>query len=303
MSSLSRSITRTTIVILTVIAGIAISIGYVISQIAKAPPNNLQQFLKLGGRGSLGAKQRLVVCVGASIVQGRVSPDFVEMLAKQFPNQGFTFVNAGVNGDTSFHLRQRLDQVVASDPDYITILLGTNDILCTLIPGQWRMYRGNKRLTAQPTLESYAANLREIIRCFHDKTKARIGICSLPLLGEDLDGMGNTRVREFNAAIKQICEEEQASYLPVFEQEAAYLAEQQQHHPQVQPFRVVEKDIVRYSFAGTLRHYLLGQSWDHIGHSRGMLVKTDMVHGNTVEAEIISANIAAFLGLVSPKKD
>lgn len=282
---------------LVVTAALALSLAYVLRQMTRLPVNNPQKFRQLGGRSSLVPGQRIVVCLGASIVHGRVCPNFVDLAATRLPSSAFAFVNAGVNGDTSYHVLQRLDRVIACDPDYVIILVGTNDVICTLIPEQWRMYRGNKRLPSPPTIETYSTNLHQIVRRLRHETHSQIAICSLPVLGEDLKAAGNERVRLFNRAIRQICEAEEARYLPVYEQEASYLAERQQSN-QVQgvAFKPVEKEILRYSFLGTIRHYLLQQSWDKIASSRGMLLKTDTIHGNSIEAEIISGNLITFLG-------
>ena len=43
----------------------------------------------------------LVVCLGASIVRGQVSSNFVKLLSDRLSGDGFRFVNAGVAGTTA----------------------------------------------------------------------------------------------------------------------------------------------------------------------------------------------------------
>ena len=63
----------------------------------------------------------VVVCLGASIVRGRASVDFVEMLRARLPQ--LEFVNGGVNSDTADDILQRLDSVIACHPKAIVILV------------------------------------------------------------------------------------------------------------------------------------------------------------------------------------
>ena len=74
----------------------------------------------------------VVVCLGASIVRGRASVDFVEILRSRLPQ--LEFVNGGVNGDTADDILQRLDPVIACPPKAIVILIGTSDAPATSNP-------------------------------------------------------------------------------------------------------------------------------------------------------------------------
>ena len=50
--------------------------------------------------------------------------------ARRWPD--FRFLNHGVNGDLAWNGLQRLDRVIAERPDFVTILIGTNDVNATL---------------------------------------------------------------------------------------------------------------------------------------------------------------------------
>jgi lysophospholipase L1-like esterase len=137
---------------------LVVPLSYVIRQMSKPPKNAPEQFLKQGAHPQ---DRKVVVCLGASMVHGRVGVNFVDLLSRRLPESEskLVFVNAGVNGDTSYHARRRLDSVIACNPDYVIILVGTNDVICTLNPDSWRMYKGEKRLPVQPTVELYRDNL------------------------------------------------------------------------------------------------------------------------------------------------
>lgn len=267
------------------------AVSYAMWRIIRPPENAPDRFLK---RGRSAPGQRVVVCVGASMVQGRVGTNFVDQVARRFPT-GFDFVNAGVNGDTLYHVQQRLDKVIACQPDDVVMLVGTNDIISTLDPDAWRMYRGAKRLDQPPSLESYGKTLREVVQQVKTWSKARIALCSLPVLGEDLASLANQRVREFNAEIQRIAGEEGVSYLPVFERESALLAERRGQTPGPAFVGQPRGRYQRLMFLTILRHYLLGSSFDALSRRNGLLLKTDLIHGSSQEAALIAGEIEAFL--------
>lgn len=265
------------------------ALGYAIRQMSKPPPNAPAQFLR-GGRQA--PNQRVVVCLGASLVHGRVGDSFVARLAQRFPAPATVFVNAGVNGDTALHAQARLDSVIACDPDDVVILVGTNDVLCTLNPQTWRMYRGAKRLSQAPTLAAYQATLTAMVRQLQQQTRARIALCSLPPLGEDLDAPANAQVQAFNAVIRQVAGAAQVGYVPVYEAWAAILA------AQPGPGRAFVGDSranLRLGFLANLQHYLLGRSYDLVARRHGLQLTPDLIHCNERSGVLTADQIAALL--------
>ena len=81
------------------------------------------------------ARRPVVAVLGASIVRGRASVDFVRMLRRQ--HLDLAFVNGGVNGRVAWELLRDMPRVMACDPAYAVILIGTNDVQATLSP-EWR---------------------------------------------------------------------------------------------------------------------------------------------------------------------
>ena len=75
---------------------------------------------------------KTVVCFGASLTAGRVSFDYVELLNARPSLSGYRFVNHGVDGDLAWNGLQRLDKVIAGQPDAVSILIGTNDVNATM---------------------------------------------------------------------------------------------------------------------------------------------------------------------------
>lgn len=75
-----------------------------------------------------------MVCLGAGIVCGEDSANFVNILDQRLAKNGYEFINEGVNGDLSYNMLGRLDAVVAHNPAFVVILVGTNDVTGVFSP-------------------------------------------------------------------------------------------------------------------------------------------------------------------------
>ena len=91
----------------------------------------------------------MVVCIGDSITHGRVSHNYVDLLAGRFRDGNVVFVNAGINSELAWNVVQRLDAVIACKPDVVTVLsYGTNDANATLSEANGR--RAVKKMKTAP---------------------------------------------------------------------------------------------------------------------------------------------------------
>ncbi|MEY3732750.1 MAG: hypothetical protein RL347_109 [Actinomycetota bacterium] len=220
-----------------------------------------------------------VVVAGASIVRGRASVDFVQLLRDDFPDR--VFVNAGVNGNVAWELLQRIDQVIACRPGQVVILIGTNDVQATLTPDVTRETRESKGLPEDPSIGWYAACLSEIVERLRE-AGASVALCSLPPIGQDLDAPVNVVVREANTAIRSVCVRTGAAYLPVYESLVELLASQ---HATTGP-----------AWTGSwlpgvrslVEHFVLNRSYDSIALAAGWVLSPDGVHMDSTGARIIA---------------
>ncbi len=261
-------------------------LAYETIQIRRAPPGNPRDFIR---RGRTVPNQKVVVCLGASIVHGAVSVSFVDMLRRRWPAPDHAIVNAGVNGDLAYNALQRLDEVVACEPAAVVVLVGTNDVTSTLSESTRRLAMRSKKLPCEPSMAWYAAQTDCIVVGLQARTHATIALCSLPILGEDLAAPANARVREFNAALSRIARQRNVAYLPVHERQADSLAARgaTRGRPYVdKPFLVIGAGI---------RHILFRESLDAISRRRGLALTTDLIHMNTDGATIIADEVHAFL--------
>jgi lysophospholipase L1-like esterase len=242
-------------------------------------------------KGTIMALGHLVICLGASIVRGLFGTNFVEVLRERLSKEGFRFVNYGVGGDMAYNVLTRLHSVIARQPDYIVILVGTNDVTATLYPriAKMAVTRLGRRHHQRPSAEWYQGKMLEIIKLLKERTQARIAVASLPILGEDLASLHNERVRAYNALLKEISVQEQVAYLPVNERQEEYLREAQ--HTAGRPFEPREMLTLKL----LLRHYLFRQSFDEISKRNKFLLVTDGMHMNSQGAAIIADQIETFL--------
>ncbi|GGZ28245.1 SGNH/GDSL hydrolase family protein [Streptomyces poonensis] len=196
----------------------------------------------------------VVVAAGASMTQGTLGRDWVTDLRERPGLRDHVFVNAGANGDTGADLLERVDSdIVACDPDLVTVLIGTNDVRGGVPPDEYR------------------ADLAAIVDRIEDRTSARVALMSLPPLGEDLDAGINRRLRDYNAAIKETAARTGADYVPVNERFTDRLRDTSRHRP-------------AYDFSFTTaylaasEHYLLGRSWDEVARGNGLELFVDHIH-------------------------
>jgi len=230
-----------------------------------------------------------VVCFGDSITRGQVSANYVEMLEEYLGTEEYTLVNCGVNNDFSYNLLQRVDQVIALEPQVVTILIGTNDVIATLADFSLDVGLLIKGLPQLPDLEWYRANVVEIVERLKAGTHIQIGLASIPILGEDLDSLPNQRVKEYNHILMEIAGREQVRYIPVFERQAEAIMTTRSGRG-----RAFEGDL-QLSVELLASRFLRKESYDSISQREGFTLLTDGVHMNNQGAEIIAHEIEAFI--------
>jgi lysophospholipase L1-like esterase len=202
--------------------------------------------------GGAGQRPR-VVAAGASMTQGALGANWVAALRARPEFSRYEFVNAGVNGNTTADLLQRVDtDIVACRPAAVTILIGTNDVR-NGVP-----------------LERFRANLDAIADRVKARTKARIVLMSVPPLGEDLNTEINHRLSAYNAATRETAARAQVDYLPLYERVTEGLRRTGGGTPYDFSFPL--------ALAVAAQHYLLGRSWDEIAQAGGREMLVDHVH-------------------------
>jgi len=249
------------------------------------PANNPIAF----GQQEHDAKKKILVCVGDSITHGTVSVNYVDMLSSYLANQGIVVVNAGINSELAYNVAQRLDAIVACKPDYITILIGTNDATASLGPKSSRRHMREMKLPRSPTREWYRENLQNICTELSKRTHARIALLSLPPIGEKLDHPAFAASETYSRVIREVAAEQHLTYLPLHENMTALLYNRQTHP------HYAYRDDELLMYIALARHFLLEQSYDKISRANGFVLLTDNVHLNSKGAGMAAGLIESFV--------
>jgi acyl-CoA thioesterase I len=261
-------------------------------------PNNPKAFLAAHpARGQDTGKggRRLAVCAGDSITRGAASVDFVSMLVARLPD--WDFVNAGVNAELAFNLAQRMAEIVALDPDAVTILIGTNDVNATFGFQAAMGYMAAKRLPERPSAHFFRENLVGIVRTLKRDTRARIALFSIPPIGEEPGHYAYLRTEEYALIIKSVAKEEGVDYLPLRERLCSYLEGLPRSTERPLGFRGIRAAQLR---AGRMQRYL-GKSLDEVSASNRFHILVDGIHLNTHGASMAADLAEPFLRSLPPR--
>ncbi|MFJ8827642.1 SGNH/GDSL hydrolase family protein [Streptomyces sp. NPDC102467] len=254
--------------LLTGLLGTAGAVGYL--AFLRSPANSPAEACADGREPG---ERPVVVAAGASITQGSQGADWVGALRDRPESRRYEFVNAGVNGNTSADLRERVDtDITACQPAAVTLLIGTNDVR-----------------NGVPVKE-YENNLGAIVDSIKTRSSARIGLMSLPPLGEDLDAALNQRLRAYNAAIKATASRADVTYLPVHEQMTDFL---RRHDGDGTPYDFS----FALAYAAAAEHHLLRRSWDQVARGNDLQLLVDHIHlsdrGGAIVTDIAAQWLAA----------
>jgi lysophospholipase L1-like esterase len=237
---------------------------------------------------------KTVVCFGASLTAGTVSCDYLALLRERPELAGFCFINHGVNGDLAWNGLQRLDPVIAERPDYVSILIGTNDVNATLSErNRLRYLEFNQLPVTHPDLSWYEENLRAIVTRLKSETTARLALMTLAVIGEDLAHEANRRVELYNGAIERIARDEDVPLLPLHARAVSYLQKHEADRAGLPPMLAYRDGLHNVGHAVAL--HAQGLSWDEVSARNGLLLTTDCLHLNRRGAGLIADLIAAWL--------
>lgn len=226
-----------------------------------------------------------LACVGDSITRAQFSVDYLDLLTQQHGAGDLELARFGVNGDFAHNLLHRLDPVVTSQPDVITVLIGTNDARASLpgFPVDTTMKR--KRLPERPSADWFERCLGAVVERLRAETDATIGLLSLPVLGQQLDGPAALVSQAYSGRIAEVAAAQGVAYVGLHERQ---IDELRRAHAEPIPYREATPAVI----AGTLlQHAVLRRSFDAIARRRGLVLTTDHVHQNSRGARTIAEAI------------
>ena len=273
-------------------------IWYGLSRMRKKPRNTPAWFLRHRSKSS---DKQIIVLVGDSITQGTASASYADLVAHQLGPERFVVVNAGIDGEMARDVLQRLDEIVACEPDVITLLIGTNDasfeLSRNLVPHVIQRYSFPEDAGA----DRFRTDLGQIVRTLPahcaPRTRARIALLSLPTLGERLDHPALDRSTAYSEIIRDVAREHGVAYLALHEAMVAYL----ETHPIVSapPYeRWIHTMASMY-----VKRYLFGRRPDAVAADHGFLLHVDHLHLNDKGAAMVADFIVDYVTASCPAKN
>ena len=274
-------------VLIALTLGLTGYLAYIAHALQQPPDRNPAWFMQ---NKAAYADKKIVVCVGDSITHGSVCASYVNMLQNSLTPRGYVVVNAGINSNLAWNVRQRLDAVIGCNPDIVTVLIGTNDANAMLHEANANRLIKKMNLPRHPDHDWFQDNLTQVITRLKNETHAKIVLLSLLPISEDLDSPACAAAARYSRTIKEMATRQNVAYLPLNETLTSYLAGQNRT-PKVS----YTGDTTNLLYSALLKHYLLGMSYDTLSNTNGLLLLIDMLHPNTRCAAMTTEIIENFI--------
>ncbi|CAL9603724.1 GDSL-type esterase/lipase family protein [Streptomyces sp. R1] len=230
-----------------------------------------------------------VACLGDSLTRAQISADYLDLLERRHAPGDVRLARFGANGDFTHNLLQRLDAVVGDPPDVITVLIGTNDARASLAGYPVERAMKRKRLPRRPSAGWFQQCLGAVVTRLRAETDATIGLLSLPVLGQQIDGAAAQASQAYSRMIAEVAATHEVAYLPLHERQ---IEELRRADPSPIPYRAPTPAA---GLGVLLQHAVLRRSLDTVSRRRGLVLTTDHVHQNSRGAALIAEVIDAGL--------
>ena len=256
--------------------------AFVVWQMQKLPRNRPIKFSKPLGK-------KVIVLAGDSITHGQVGENYVTLLKRRLDQSQFSLVNAGVNGQLAWNLLQRVDEIIACEPDYVTIMIGTNDASAATSTKEAEDYVERMNLPQMPDELWFRECLQELVTRLQNETSANIALLSIPPIGEIIDHPAFRISYEYTKSIQEVANKTSVAYLPLHEKMLLFLKEYTGNP--TYPFERAKLGM----FIACAKRYLLRKEWNDIGQEAGFQLHIDYLHLNTTGAIIVADLIEGFV--------
>ena len=169
---------------------------YIVEKASRPPSNDAYHYVRWNSSNKSDAPT--LVCLGDSLTHGTFSAPWVEDIMVHASStwskeQPLHVVNCGQNNlVTHTCLHERVDWTLACQPQYVVVMIGTND--CRgLYNGGWRWQLETMWWTPEPlSLDVMERNVHSMVqKLVHAHPLRQVGLCTIPPLGEDLRNRSN----------------------------------------------------------------------------------------------------------------
>jgi len=234
----------------------------------------------------------VVVFCGDSITHGHIGYDWVSALRKKDDSK--IYINAGINADLTWNLNERVDNIIKHNPDYITILIGTNDAIGSQnIKHIQDYYVSTKGLPRLPHIDWYRSELERFITTVTVQTDAKIAISTLPWLGEQSNAKIITVVKDHNDIIRSLSKKYNLTLIDLFKN-----FEDSIDSNNSVPYTTTEWRRLR-GLRAVILHYVFGWSWNRTGEKYRLKLLCDHIHLNEKSGAIFQNLMEDFINEVS----
>jgi lysophospholipase L1-like esterase len=263
------------------------------------PDNNPTTFTSWARTRSI--RRPVLLCLGDSLTHGNcsasITPEIPTKLCAALglptPDYGVTFadplwvVNAGQNCITTHTiLHERLNTSLNVYPDFIMIMIGTNDVQAMYKPSWCKNVMRINELPEAPTMHVLERNLTGILHFIEEASpKVEIGLCTLPPMGEDLKSAANNLVRKANEVIERVAAAagEKVTVIPVFAQLESVLEKHRQRWS-----LPIDYWTLACGLQNPIYHVLtMFSSWNFLSRPFGFYVMSDGLHLNERGRDVV----------------
>lgn len=201
--------------------------------------------------------------------------------------EDFEFINAGINGETTNDVLNRINEILACDPNIATLLIGNNNLMGSFERNE-RNYKKSKQV--EWSINGFENEYRMIVKKLIENN-ITLAVSSLMSYGEEIGSDEFERTREYSKIIKKIADEFSLYYIPLFEEIEKYLIEKggNSNLPKI------ENDSLIMLQNFMVKKILLKQSWDKISTDSRFKVTLDHIHFNNYSANLMESMVSEFI--------
>lgn len=270
------------IIILGVLALLLIWLLYGFRSLGELPLNNPKTYLK----NKRDDGKEIVVLIGDSLTHGNVQPSWVNSMRKKM-GEDFEFINAGINGETTSDVLNRINEILGCDPNTATLLIGNNNLMGSFERNE-RNYKKSKQV--EWSINGFENEYRMIVKKLIENN-IKLAVSSLMSYGEEIGSDEFERTRDYSKIIKKIADEFSLYYIPLFEEIEKYLIEKggSTNLPKI------ENDSLIMLQNFMIKKILLKQSWDKISTDSRFKVTLDHIHFNNYSANLMESMVSEFI--------
>ncbi len=255
--------------------------------IVRPPRNNPKTYLERTSSTSAAQNQKLVV-IGDSLTHGTLSENYVDILSQRIKRDELfiDIINAGMNGNHSSDVLDRVADIIMCHPEFIVILIGTNDAVAFIDQNTASVFSRCKNRHPS-TLTFFTSNLNSLVTRLQSIKDVKIALLSLPPIGENLNHPVAKACISFSKAIRDLAEQLSVEYLPLHELMIEYL----NHYPAQPKYDYDKRNRV---FMISLFKRILGYNSQKISEALGFRLHIDFFHLNHTGATMIADMIETF---------